>query len=65
MVDQLGEKSRDFIVDARDRLTSEHLALQAKYGNDNDMYKDWTVRMEVIPPPNFIATMGNRSVRAQ
>ena len=65
MVDQLGEKSRDFIVDARNRLTSEHLALQAKYGNDNDMYKDWTVRMEVIPPPNFISTMGNRSVRAQ
>ncbi|RJX72663.1 conjugal transfer protein TraH [Pseudomonas sp. LS-2] len=65
MVDQLGEKSREFIVDARDRLTAEHLALQAKYGNDNDMYKDWTVRMQVIPPPNFITTMGNHPVRAQ
>ena len=32
-------------------------------GNENDMAKDYQVRMQIMPPPNFIATMGANPVR--
>ncbi len=63
MVDQLGETSKDFLSESRSRLTSEHQSLLSKYGNENDMAKDYQVRMQIMPPPNFIATMGANPVR--
>ncbi len=63
MVDQLGETSRDFLSESRERLTAEHQSLLAKYGNENDMVRDYQVRMQIMPPPNFIATMGANAVR--
>jgi conjugative transfer pilus assembly protein TraH len=63
MVDQLGETSKDFMAESRARLTAEHQSLLSKYGNENDMVKDYQARMQIMPPPNFIATMGANAVR--
>lgn len=63
MVDQLGETSKDFMAEGRARLSSEHQTLLSKYGNENDMGKDYQVRMQIMPPPNFLSTMGANPVR--
>lgn len=57
----LGEKAKDFLQEAYNKLNFQYDAALKKYGNDAQMQADFKLKMEIMPPTNFVNALNTKT----